>query len=58
MATGISKSFASIKKQNAYEWQEQPDQFYIFWNRVELLKEHAFWNEGAAIKRLHTVGIN
>lgn len=33
------------KRQNSYYWQEQPAPFYEFYDRVETIKEHGFWQE-------------
>ena len=31
------------KGQNSYYWQEQPQPFYDFYNRVDLIKENGLW---------------
>lgn len=33
------------KRQNSYYWQEQPAPFYEFYDRVDAIKEHGFWQE-------------
>lgn len=33
------------KKQNTYEWQEQPDGYYMMLERIDDIKEHNLWQE-------------
>lgn len=33
------------KKQNTYEWQEQPDGFYMLDEKIDWCKEHNLWQE-------------
>lgn len=33
------------KKQNTYEWQEQPDGFYMLPEKIEWIKENGLWQE-------------